>query len=73
MELGRNEEMPNYISIKVCDKLFKLIAKDADKSGKGMIDICVAALAAHYGKPDLGYVPRKTPGRRRSNQVAPSA
>jgi hypothetical protein len=60
--------MPNYVSVKVCDELYKLIAKEADKKSLPMIDVAVRAIAEHFKRPDLGYVPRKPQGRRRTKQ-----
>jgi hypothetical protein len=57
--------MPNYVSLKVCDELYELIAKEADKNGIPMIDVVVLALAKHFKRPELGYVPRKRQGRKR--------
>lgn len=64
------KQMPNLMSIKVCDELYALIAKEADAKGVAMTDIIASALAEHYGKPELGYVPRKPQGRKRYKQPA---
>ena len=61
-----SKQMPIYVSLKVCDELYKLIAKESDKEGIPMIDVVVRAIAEHFERPDLGYVPRKPQGRKRS-------
>lgn len=66
----RNSQVPNYISVKVCDELYALIAKEADKQGVKMIDVAVKAIAEHFKKPEFGYVPRKAQGRKRIKQPA---
>ena len=66
----RKTTVPNYISFKACDELYHLIAKEADRNGKAMIDVVVQAVAEKLGRPDLGYVPRKSQvGRPRSKKV----
>lgn len=62
----KKQQMPNYISVKVSDELYELIAKAADEEGCAMIDIVVKAVAENFGRPELGYVPRKPQGRKRS-------
>jgi len=62
--------VPNYISLKVCDELYEIIAKQADKNGEKMIDVAVRAIAAHFKRADLGYVPRKPQGRKRVKMPA---
>lgn len=62
--------MPNYVSLKVCDELYTLIAQEADKRGLPMIDVVVRVLAEHFKKPELGFVPRKQLGRKRIKQTA---
>ena len=62
--------MPNYVSLKVCDELYDLIAKEADKKGLKMIDVVVLAVAEYFKRPDLGYVPRKPQGRKRVKQLS---
>ena len=62
--------MPNYISLKVCEELYELIAEEADDNGTAMIDVVVKAIAEHFGRPDLGYVPRKPQGRKRVKHPA---
>lgn len=68
--LPQGKQMPNLMSIKVCDELYALIAQEADKRGLPMTDVIAAALAEHFGKPELGYVPRKPQGRKRVKQPA---
>ncbi len=69
MVVSRAKQMPNYISLKVCDELYALIAKEADANGLPMIDVVVQALAEHFKQPALGYVPRKPQGRKRTKQT----
>jgi len=64
------KQMPNQMSIKVCDELYALIAREADAKGVAMTDVIAAALAAHFGKPEFGYVPRLPQGRKRIKQTA---
>lgn len=64
--------MPNYVSLKVCDELYELIAKEADARGLAMIDVVVAAIADHFKRPDLGWVPRKPQGRKRTKRAVPA-
>lgn len=66
----RKQQVPNYISIKVCEELYGLIARDADKNGVGLIDVVVRVVAEHFKRPDLGFVPRKPQGRKRIKQLA---
>lgn len=63
------QTVPNYLSLKVCDELFALIANQADAEGVPMIDIAVRLLAKAYKRPDLGFVPRKPLGRKRRKQI----
>ncbi len=67
---ARKSIMPNYVSVKVCDELYDLIAQEADRLGKPMIDIVVAAVAEKFGRPDLSDVPRRPMGRPRTNRLA---
>lgn len=62
----------NYISVRVSDELYKLVAKEADKKQVAMIDVVVAAVAEHFKRPDLAGVPRKmaSGGRRRVKTLA---
>jgi hypothetical protein len=60
----RKVPMPNYISVKVCDELYALIAKEAERTDENLIDVVVRAVAAHFKRPDLGEVPRRAPGRK---------
>lgn len=53
-------KVPNYISLKVCEELYILIAEEADRNDEAMIDVVVRTLAEKFGRPDLGKVPRKT-------------
>jgi hypothetical protein len=62
--------MPKYISLKVCDELYGLVAKEADRDGINLIDIVVRALAEHFNRADLNWVPRKPQGRKRTKQPA---
>jgi hypothetical protein len=64
------KQMPNYVSLKVCDELYELIAKESDKKQVPMIDVVVQALAEHFDRPDLAYVPRKPQGRKRVKHPA---
>ncbi len=57
--------MPVLMSLKVCGEMYDLIAKESDSQEIPMIDVVVRALAEHFKRPELGYVPRKLPGRRR--------
>lgn len=66
----RKQMVPNYVNVKVCDELFNLIAKEADDTGKHLIDVVVQAVADHFGRPELGYVPRKAVGRPRQKKLA---
>lgn len=68
--ITRKKIMPNYVSVKVCDELYDLIAQEADRLNKPMIDIVVAAIAEKFGRPDLASVPRRPMGRPRTNRVA---
>lgn len=56
--------VPNYISVKVCDDLYQLIAQEAQSSGENLIDVVVRVMAEHYKRPELGRVPRKTRRRK---------
>ena len=58
----RKNEEPNYISLKVGDELYELIWREAQKRQIQLIDVVVQAVAEHFKKPELGYVPRKPRG-----------
>lgn len=73
MGVPKRDTVPNYISLKVCDELFGLVARESDDRGVPMIDVVVAALAKHFKRPDLGFVPRKPQGRKRLKQPASAA
>lgn len=60
-----NQHVPKYISLKVCDQLYSLIARTADKEHVDLIDVAVRAVATALGRPELGWVPRKKRGGRR--------
>lgn len=66
----KDKQMPNFMSIKVCDELYNLIADEADRQQKPMTDVIAEALAKHFGHPEFGYVPRKPQGRRRVKHPA---
>lgn len=66
MSLAKKEVVPNYISLKVNDGLFALIAREADKRGTAMIDVVVSVVAEYFERPELGVVPRKRQGRKRT-------
>jgi len=58
----RKNATPNYISVKVGDELYDLILAEAQERGIGLIDVVVQAVAEHFDKPELGWVPRGVPG-----------
>jgi hypothetical protein len=65
------QRMPNYISLKVGDELYGLLAGQADARGVPLNEACAQILAEGLGRPELGYVPRKTQmGRPRTKVVA---
>lgn len=66
----RKQTVPNYISVKICDELYWLVAGEADRNESPLIDVVVKALAEHFGRPELGFVPRKPQGRKRVKQPA---
>lgn len=70
--MKRKDQVPNYISVKVCDELFGLVAREADEEGVPMIDVVVRAIAQHFERPDLAFVPRKPQGRKRQKFPAAS-
>ncbi len=61
---GRSE-VPKFISLKVCDELYDLVAKESDATGFPLIDVVVRRLAKSFKRPDLSFVPRKKIGRPR--------
>lgn len=65
MTPSKRQQVPNYISLKVCDELYALVAREADRLGIKMIDVAVAAVANSFNRPDLAVVPRKPQGRKR--------
>ncbi len=62
----KESHVPNYVSLKVSDEMYGLIANEADKRHTAMIDIVVLALSEFFKRPDLNYVPRKPQGRKRT-------
>lgn len=67
---GKTQMRKNYVSLIVCDELYALIAKEADKKGIAMSDVAVKSVAEHFNRLDLGYVPRVRPGRKRFKKPA---
>lgn len=61
--------VPNYVSLKVCDEMYTLIAREADKRGVPMIEVVVSVLANHFKRPDLNFVPRQRMGRPRKQRA----
>lgn len=57
--------MLKFMSIKVCEELYLLIAEEADRLGMAMTDVIAKRLAKSFKRPELGFVPRKPQGRRR--------
>lgn len=66
----RESQVPKYISLKVCEELYEIIAREADREHVPMIDIVVRTLAHHFKHPELGYVPRQRLGRPRKELAA---
>lgn len=64
------KQMAVPMSIKICEELYEIITKEADKKGLAMTDVIAIALAQHFKRPDLGYVPRNRQGRKRTKQPA---
>lgn len=60
----RREIVPNYVSLKLCDELYALLAKEAEARALPMNEIVAQAVAEKFGRPELGYVPRKAQGRK---------
>ena len=56
----RDRKVPNFMSIKVCNELYNLIAEEADRNDESMIDVIVRAVALQFNRPDLAVVPRKS-------------
>ncbi len=67
---SRGKNVPNFMSIKVCDDLYNLIADEADENEEAMIDVIVRVLADHFERPELGRVPRRPQGRKRVKHPA---
>ena len=63
----RRSRVPKYISLKVSEDLYDLIARDADDEDMPMNEFVVHVLAAHFKRDDLDYVPRMRRGRPRKN------
>ena len=55
-----------FMSLVICEDLYNVIAKEADKRSIPMSEVMVVAIASHFGRPSLGYVPRDRLGRPRT-------
>lgn len=67
---GKQSVQKNYVNVKVCDELYAIIAREADATGKKLIDVVVKAIAESFNRPELGYVPRANAGRPRQKALA---
>ena len=65
--------VPKYLSLKLCDELYEIIAAEAHKTGEALIDVAVRMLARSVKRPDLGAVPRKKRGGARPGAGRPAA
>lgn len=68
--MAQKKKNMKFISVKIGEELYELTAQEADRNGKKLIDIVVEALAQHFGRPELGVVPRNVPGRPRNTLAA---
>lgn len=53
------QEDPKYISLKLSEALYDLVAEHAGAIGLPMNEAIVRIVAEKFGRPELGYVPRK--------------
>ena len=58
---------PKFITLKVCDELYSLVMREAAGNNVAMVDVVVHALAEHFEREDLDYVPRRPQGRKPSD------
>ena len=67
LSMSKNET-PRFISLKVGEELYELTLAEAERSGLHLIDVVVQAMAEHFKRPDLAWVPRAQrgpkPGKR---------
>lgn len=57
----------NYISLKVGDAMYDLVAAEADKRNLPLNETIVDILGEWFEKPEAAYVPRNRLGRPRKN------
>lgn len=69
MITGDSPVSKNYVSVKVCDELYALLAAEAKRRHVNLIDVAVSAIAAQLGHPEFGYVPREPLGRPRTKHL----
>lgn len=59
------EKLTADIRVYVQPVLKELAGQMSDAKGIPLSELCAQAIAAFVGRPDLGFVPRKIPGRKR--------
>jgi hypothetical protein len=57
--------MRRHIDLMVSPDLYDIVAQEADRRNISMGQVVVEALARQLEKPELGFIPRKRPGRPR--------